>query len=73
MIANEPRDGLGLRIQPRFEAIDLDDQHGTRRGGEAEVEGGLDGADHEVVEHLERRRDDPGRDDAADRLGGGID
>ena len=36
--------------------------------GKAEAEGLLDGPDHQVVEHLERGRHDPGGDDPADGL-----
>ena len=41
--------------------------------GKAEAEGLLDRLDHQVVEHLERGRHDPGRDDAADGLGRRVD
>ena len=42
-------------------------------GREAEAEGLLDGLDHQVVEHLERGRDDPRGDDPADGLGRRVD
>ena len=66
-------DRLGLAVEPGVEAVDLDDQHGAGLGGEAEAERLLDGPDHQVVEHLQRRRDDPGGDDPADGLGGRVD
>ena len=66
-------DRLRLAVEPGVEAVDLDDQDGAGVGREAEVERLLDGLDHQVVEHLERRRDDPGGDDPADGLGRGVD
>ena len=66
-------DRLGLAVQPGVEAVDLDDQDGPGVGREAEAEGLLDGLDHQVVEHLQRRRDDPGGDDPADGLGRRVD
>ena len=66
-------DRLGLAVQPGVEAVDLDDQDGAGLGREAEVERLLDGLDHQVVEHLQRRRDDPRGDDAADGLGRRVD
>ena len=50
------RDRLRLAVQAGFEAVDLDDQDGAGVGREAEAERLLDGPDHQVVEHLQRRR-----------------
>ena len=66
-------DRLGLAVEAGVEAVDLDDQHGAGLGREAEAERLLDGLDHQVVEHLERGRDDPRGDDPADGLGRRVD
>ena len=62
-------DRLRLAVQAGLQAVHLDDQHGAGLGRKAETERLLDGPDHQVVEHLQRRRDDAGGDDPADGLG----
>ncbi len=73
MCLDDLGDRLRLAVEPGVEAVDLDDQDGAGLGREAEAERLLDGLDHQVVEHLQRGRDDPGGDDAADRLGRRVD
>ena len=72
-VVHDLRDRLGLAVEARVEPVDLDDQHRPGLDGKTEAEGLLDGPDHQVVEHLERGRHDPGGDDSADGLGGLID
>ena len=53
--------------------VQLDQQHRARALGVAGADALLDGADDELVDHLERRRDDARGDDRRDRLRGVVD
>ena len=59
---------VGLRVEPGRQAVDLDDQHRAGVEREAEVERRLDRLEDQLVHHLQRRRDDAGADDVADRV-----
>src|SRR6266704_3271580 len=50
-------------------AVQLDEEHRARVLRIAGARALIDRADHQLVEHLERRRDDAGGDDRRDRLG----
>jgi hypothetical protein len=58
-----------LLVQPRREAIKLDDEHGLGIERVARVNGFLDRPDDRAVHHLQRRGDHAGGDDPADGLG----
>ena len=66
-------DAAGLIVQPRGGPLHFDDQ--DRRGvpGIAAGDAVLDRPDDGGIHHLERRRHDPGRDDAGHRAGGVLD
>ncbi len=66
-------DAVGLPGQPRGGPLHFDDQH--RRGvpGIAAGDAVLDRPDDGGIHHLERRRHDPGGDDAGHRAGGVLD
>ena len=69
----DPRRALALRLDLGGRAVQLDQEDG---GGVLGIAGAgplVDRADHQLVEHLERRRDDAGRDDRRDRFRGVLD
>ena len=66
----DPCGALALRLDLGGRTVQLDQENG---GGVLRVAGAralVDRADHQLVEHLERRRDDAGGDDRRDRLRG---
>ena len=66
-------DPLGVRVEPGLQAVHFHDEHRPGVEREAEVERRLDRLQDELVEHLQRRRDDAGADDVADGVGGVVD
>src|ERR1043166_5693047 len=61
-------DAIDLPVEPRFEAIEFDDQNGPGIERKTKMVGGLDSLGDELVHHFQRRRHDARRDDVTDRL-----
>ena len=66
------RDACLLPIESGFEPIDFDEQYGLGVEREAEVECLFDRFDNPLIHHLQRGRNDPRSNDAADRTGGVV-
>ena len=66
-------DPVALAVEPGFQAVDFDQQDRLGVERKAEVKRRFDGDQNALIHHLQRRGDDAGADDLADRVGGVVD